>query len=92
MPFVASSALGEYRLKSSANVPAAPVVIVSTPVGAVDELLVLGLLPQPASTPAVTSAATAAIVRTRHGLVGIDQFLLSVALGWHSYRMEEAVM
>jgi hypothetical protein len=75
---VASSAFGEYRLKSS-GYEVAPVATVSTPVGPDDddELEPLPLLLQAASRPAATRMAPAAIARTRQGLGDIGDSLLS---------------
>src|ERR1039457_272310 len=80
MPLVASCWVGGNRLKASVEA-VAPVATVSTPEEPEDdEALPLPLLPpQAASTPAaVTTAAPAAIVRTRQGLNDIgDSFFLS---------------
>src|ERR1039458_1865048 len=84
MPLVGSSALGENMLKSSANVPADPVVTVSTPL-APDVLAVPLLLPpQAASRPTATIVAPAAIPRTRQGLDNIGDSLFSFSLGFQS--------
>src|SRR5580693_4707807 len=83
MPLVGSSAFVEYRLKSSANVPAAPVATVSTPAGP-DEPPAPELPPPqaaspPLSRPPARSAAVMVVVRTRQGLADITETPLSLA-------------
>src|SRR5579875_2735046 len=92
MPLVASWTFGENRLKLAVNVPAAPVVTVSTPLG--PELEDPPLLPpQAASRPAIATAATVtAIDRSFQCLVIVDTHFRQSAVraGARGIRRPEA--
>src|ERR1039457_388729 len=81
MPLVATSALGENWLKFFSNVPADPVVTVSTLLWPVGDFSPPLPLPHAASNPAAaTAAATVAIDRIRQCLVIADTLISAVVL------------